>query len=58
MMVPVTFGSLTAFKRLEILTSPSKYGRLRLEGRQNVHDVVKARDVAIRALYREVIPIT
>jgi hypothetical protein len=46
-----------AFKRLEVLTSPSKYGGLGLEGRQNVHDFVKARDGAIRALYREVVPI-
>ena len=46
-----------AFKRLEVLTSPSKYGGLGLEGRQNVHDFVKARDAALRALYREVVPI-
>jgi hypothetical protein len=46
-----------AFKRLEVLTSPSKYGGLGLEGRQNVHDFVKARHAAVRALYRKVVPI-
>ena len=46
-----------AFKRLEALTSPSKYGGLGLEGRQNVHDFVKARDATVRTLYREVVPI-
>ena len=46
-----------AFKRLEVLTSPSKYGGLGLEGRQNVHDFVKARDATVCTLYREVVPI-
>ena len=46
-----------AFKRLEVLTSPSKYGGLGLEGRQNVHDSVKARDATVCTLYREVVPI-
>ena len=50
-------AAYVAFKRLEVLTSPSKYGGLGLEGRQNVHDFVKARDAALRALYREVVPI-
>jgi hypothetical protein len=46
-----------AFKGFEALTGPSKYGGLGPEGRQNIHDFVKARDAVIRALYSEVIPI-